>query len=585
MSKSLSLSLGHLAAALALGCTAELGSGIGTDSSAQGPTGGGATPSVGDEPAGDGDGTVGDGDGTVGDGDGTVGDGDRTEAQAQPQPQLYLLTYAELRNSLASLATTAALDPSEVQPDRSVAGFASAGAGLHSLSSLGVDRWETAVDSRLGQLFGDQVARAEFVGCEPSAADDVCANGFLTRLGGEAFRRPLSEDEIAQYRQVATDTSALFDGDPWEGLRYAAQTILQSPKFLNRVQLGEPDPAVPGKMRLTSYELAAKLAYGLTQAPPDAVLLQAAENGELETPTGLEDQVRRLVDSPEGREALTLFCRDLFSLSPLSSATRTEEVISELPASLLEEMEAETIAFCLSGLSGSDARKTFLAEQTTLGPELAALYGVQAPTDPSGAAPLPDPSRAGVLTSAGFLTVLAHQDRTSPTLRGRFVRERLLCQEVPDPPPTAVTELPEPPVGQTMTIRQRLGQHAEDPACAGCHQMMDPIGFALEHFDAVGRFRETEYGLAIDASGELDEFSYNGALELSDAITLHPRLPLCLATQWFRFSEARIEAAADQSQLAALGDDLVLSGFNFPSLIVKRALSNDFRSLTTEEVQ
>jgi hypothetical protein len=499
-------------------------------------------------------------------------------------PQLYLLTHIELRNSLRELIGGVELDADEVQPDRVFAGFASAAASEHSLSRLGVELWEGAIEDRLETIFASETERAALVGCAPSSIDEACVQGFLRDFGLKAWRRPLTEAEVERYHQVAHDTSADFNGSPWEGLRYAVQGLLQSPYFLSRVYVGEPDPARPGHLRLTSYELATKLAFALTQSPPDETLMQAAAAGQLSDRARVEAEVLRMLASEPARDTLREFCRELFSLTPLPLVRRSEEVIDELPQSLLQEMEEEVLHLCVEGLSGPDARSVFQATETSLGPELAALYGVEVPRQgmPVATAPLPDENRVGVLTTAGFLTALSHEDRTSPTLRGRFVRERLLCQAIPEPPEDAITDLPEPPSGQTVTMRERLEMHNVEPTCGACHTLMDPIGFALEHYDSVGRFRELDNGLPIDATGVLDGTAFDGAQELTAAVVNHDRLPQCLTTQWFRFSEARLENAANVPRLGALGDEFAASGFDFTNLIVRMALSEDFGSLTTE---
>lgn len=518
------------------------------------------------------------------------GGGGSKDADGQPitgatkpgaKPQLYLLTRGELGNSLESLLDTTPLLENETQPDRSMSGFASAGASEHSMSSLGVDRWETAIDSRLAALFENETARADLVGCTPSSAQDPCVDNFIREFGMLVWRRPLTEPEVTRYASVVRDTAAEFEGDPWEGLRYGAQALLQSPYFLNRVYLGEPLPSAPQEKRLTAYELATKLAYALTQSPPDELLQEAAAQGTLQDSANLKAHAVRLLGTPQAHQTLIQFCRDLFSLSPLLDATRGEEVIDALTGTLLAEMEQESIQFCLSGITGGDLRDAFVASETELGPELAQLYG--APSPGPGKEPLPDPNRSGVLTSAGFLTVLAHADRTSPTLRGRFVRERLLCQEIPEPPPEAVTELPEAPQGQSLTMRERLAQHASDSSCAGCHALTDPIGFALEHFDSIGRFRQTDNGASIDATGDLDEFPFDGAQELSAVVVDHPKFPRCLATQWFRFSEARLESRADAPFLNSLGTKLAEDNFNFQNAILELTLSDEFRAIRADE--
>ena len=351
------------------------------------------------------------------------------------------------------------------------------------------------------------------MGCEPASSEDPCIEQFLNEFGLRAWRRPLSAEEVARYQTLVSDVATEFDNDPWEGVRYATYALLQSPFFVNRTVLGEIDPSLVGKRRLSAYEVAAQLAYSLTASPPDSSLISAAESGLLATDSGVLEQAARLLESEAADAVVEQFCREQFSLSTLPLAQKVPEVIEVLEPELLLEMQEEAISFCVRGLESVDLRSMFQATETELGVELAAFYGVPgpAPGTPTVLAGLPDENRVGILTSAGLMTVFAHDDRTSPTLRGRFVRERLLCQQVLDPPENVITTLPDPPVGQAVTTRERLAAHSEQPGCAGCHAATDPIGFALEHFDAIGRYRTTEVGLTIDATGDLDGVLRRGA--------------------------------------------------------------------------
>jgi hypothetical protein len=177
---------------------------------------------------------------------------------------------------------------------------------------------------------------------------------------------------------------------------------------------------------------------------------------------------------------------------------------------------------------------------------------------------------------AAVLSLNAHQSVTSPTLRGRFIREYLLCQDIPPPPPGVSTSLP-PTMGQKTTLRQRLEAHRQDPACRGCHSLMDPLGLSLENFDAVGTFRERDGDLPIDASSELDGRAVQGAAELGAALRDNPRLPLCMARQLYRYATGHLELAEEQEQVLGLGARLAQSGGRFQALLRHLVLSDGFR--------
>ncbi|MEM9456719.1 MAG: DUF1588 domain-containing protein [Myxococcota bacterium] len=515
--------------------------------------------------------------------DGEGDDGVDPEAGQGGVSALFLLTRRELGNTMEDLLGTEPLRPADVQPDQVVGGFASVGASVHSLSALGVEQWDSVALDAVDEIFEDAAARVDWVGCEPAAVDDACATEYFSSVGLRAWRRPLSDEELTRYVELAQETSAMFDDDPWEGLRYATYGLLSSPNFLYRLHRGEADPSRPGHRRLTAYELASKLSYALTQSTPDLSLLEAAQAGTIHDDSELELQAERLLGSSAATEALAGFCRENFSLTPLPLLSRDASVIDELPSTLLQDMQQESEQFCVQGIRSGDARSMFLAEQTALGPELASHYGMPAEGPGVQTVTLTELSdRVGIMTSAGLLTVMAHSDRTSPTLRGQFVRVRLLCQEIPSPPDDALVEL-EPISDEPSSLRDRLEQHRTDPACSGCHSLMDPIGFGLEHYDAVGRYRELDAGFAIDASGELDGTSFDGAAELSSAIVEHPDFGRCITRQWFQFAQSRAFRDTDAAALLELTEGLVGSGFDMEALMVDLVLSDSFRTLASEE--
>jgi hypothetical protein len=211
---------------------------------------------------------------------------------------------------------------------------------------------------------------------------------------------------------------------------------------------------------------------------------------------------------------------------------------------------------------------------------LAGFYGVRGPTsDDAWVRVNLDPKRsAGILTNAGLLSVLAKPNQSSPVLRGKFVRERMLCQTPPPPPPNI--DVTPPDLDPKLTTRERFAQHSTDPMCKGCHRLMDPIGLAFEHYDGVGRFRDQENGLPIDASGELVETDVDGKFvgvaELGKKLASSARVKDCVVLQWFRHSVGRAETEADTCSLHTLREKFRASGGNVKQLILDMTQTDAF---------
>ena len=314
--------------------------------------------------------------------------------------------------------------------------------------------------------------------------------------------------------------------------------LLQSPNFLYRSEIGVPDPTDPGRRLLTSFELAARLSYFLWAAPPDEALLDAAESGALATDAGLEAQTRRLLASPRARSTMAEFFVELFRLRRLDRINESRTKYRQYTPTLGASMRGETLRLieAIAFDPGRDFREIFSARFTYLNPELARLYGLPTPplarpTDYVRVELPPQQGRAGVLGHGSFLTIFAHATTSSPTKRGKFIRESLLCQAVPPPPPDVATRLPKDEEGKpARTTRQKLEAHRKDARCNGCHKAMDPLGLAFEGFDGIGAARQREAGLPIDTSGELDGVSFGdpgqlGALLSKSAKTGRLREP------------------------------------------------------------
>ncbi|NUO51286.1 MAG: DUF1592 domain-containing protein [Polyangiaceae bacterium] len=530
--------------------------------------------------------------GGVGDDGGDV----EPEAVFEPAPAaLPRLTEAQYRSALAILFGSS-LPELHVEPDTSPYLFESIGAGSTSLSELGTQQYEENADAITHHVFGDPLRRATFVGCEVTAPGDACTRSLLRDFGRRAFRRSLSQSELDGWVEAATLGST---PDGWEGLRLAVAGMLQSPMFLYRVELGEPDPESPGSMRLTDIEMASRLSFLIWNTIPDEALLDAAESGALSTPEGVRTEAERLLESPRAKVGLHKFFDQYLDLAKLDGVTRNPESYPLYTPEIIGAMrhEVELIVDDIVFARRSDARTLFSTRDTFVNSDLAALYGVVAEdADATTFVPVTlDESgpRAGILTLGAFLTMNAHETQTSPTTRGKYIRERVLCELVPPPPPEVATELPGPG-DAPKTLRERLEEHRKNPTCAACHASIDPPGLLFEHFDSIGVYRDKETPLGggaplpIDSSGDLDGEPLADAKALAHHLETDVRVPQCLVRQLYRHASSRLETEGEKPLLEELAASFEASSFDFQSLLVELVASEDFRRAsapTTEDGQ
>ena len=339
-------------------------------------------------------------------------------------------------------------------------------------------------------------------GLEP---DDACSQRFLARVGRLLSRRPLDETELARWTAIAVE---LGEGDVHRGLRYALAGMLQSPSFLYRVELGyrpesgSPPAATPSVDRVTldGFEVASRLSFLLWNTGPDDALLDAAAAGELDTREGIDEHASRMLDDPRARRATMQLLRAVpRPRAPLGARPRRGPLSRvHADAGALDAHRGRAARRRSVFRRDADVRELFRTRRTFVNAELATLYGVEAPGATAISfvpVELPDDgARAGLLTLGAFLAMNAHPTETSPTLRGKYVRERVLCELVPPPPPDVETDIE--PADPTMprTLRERLEQHRTNPACAACHASIDPPGFLFEDFDSIGAVRTHDNG-------------------------------------------------------------------------------------------
>ncbi|MDC0672826.1 DUF1592 domain-containing protein [Nannocystis radixulma] len=419
-----------------------------------------------------------------------------------------------------------------------------------------------------------------FLGCDVAAeGEEACAQAFIGEFGRSAYRRPLETEDVEALMDVYHTARDQFDFAT--AIRLVTTTMLQSPHFLYRVEFGEPVEEAPGVRQLTGYELASRLSYLLWGTMPDAKLLSAAVDGRLASATDVAGQAERMLGDARAREVVRDFHGQWLELKRVEELEKDGDAFPEFDAEVRPLLRAEAEAFLDHVIwdGPGDLDSMYLAPYTFLNGPLAAYYGVDGP---SGEAftrvELEHGQSSGFLTQGGLMSVLAKPNQTSPIHRGKFVRERLLCQTVP-PPPDNVDITP-PEVDPTLPTRERFKQHSVDPSCSGCHGMMDPIGFGFEHFDGAGRFRASEAGQPIDATGEIigggTRGKFDGVPELAAMLVESPEVESCMTLQWFRYGYGRAESEADACTLAELTTAFAGSGRRIRDLIIHLTQTDAF---------
>jgi hypothetical protein len=491
-----------------------------------------------------------------------------------------LLTQAEYRASLEKLFGTVAAEL-DLPPDANyIGGFASIGGAKVAVSEAAATQYEIASRAVVAEVFGDMTRWQALVGCSPQPnLSDTCVETFARAFGRKAFRRDLTDAEFTQWVKVARD-AAVLAGNAAQGLSTLTSGFLQSPYFLYRIETNALDPA-SGRLKYDGPSMAVRLAYFLTGGPPSAELLAAGESGQLDTAEGVRAAAApMLADDGLVRSLTSLFYEytqaELVMGVP-KSTTMFPEVNDAMRSSMKESVRLFLEKVVLA--PGADVRSFYDSNQAFADATLAPFYGVTPPSSGFAQVTFPPTSgRAGILGQAGILFAHGKPDHSSPTIRGLFVARSMLCQEVELPTDLEVPELVMDP---TKTTRDNLEAHREAPACAGCHAVFDPMGMALEHFDAIGRYRDTENGLAINATGTLDDgTAFDGAVELGTALRGHAPAIECLLRHFYRGVNGRTDdmSPVEKPQVDAMVASLNARNFVFRDLVADFVASDAFRS-------
>jgi hypothetical protein len=496
-----------------------------------------------------------------------------TSTTPDPGPTSILqLTRAQYTASLQSLFGSVVPDlTNALGPDNS---YQTSQFGLvqGNIDVTGVQAYENAAEAVAAAVVGSQTTLNAIAPCSASGtAQRTCAQTFVTNFGALAYRAPITDSadiarHLALYDVGATTSYA-------HGIELVLRGMLQSTRFLYRYEVGTGQQMGPNAIKLSGYEIAARLAFDIWGTVPDAQLTQAAASGGLSTTDGISTQLTRMLQDPKGA-VLTRFLGGLIQLPALPYASKDPTMYpawnaagSTLPAS----MQGQAQAFFADVLANQGGTVSALLTSTKVfaNKDLASYYGVSGVTSSTFQAVQPTVGQAsGLLTLPALMTLEAKPDESWPIYRGEFVREALLCQQLPQPP----ANVPPPPtVTPGVSTRARLTQHETLAQCSACHQLMDPIGFGFENFDAVGQFRTTDGNQPVDASGNIISTNdingpFNGVVQLGKILSGSTQVQQCVARQWFRYTMSRFEQDPDNCSMNAIFQKLQSSGMNLNSL-------------------
>jgi hypothetical protein len=413
---------------------------------------------------------------------------------------------------------------------------------------------------------------------DPAAPDDACAAKFLTRVGRLLYRRPLTPSEEQTSVRAASEM-AKATGNFYAGVSEALAGMLTSPKFLFVIDTTESDPDHPGAVRLTSFAKASRLSFLLWDTTPDDELIAAAENGDLNKASGLRRQVDRMLASDRMEAGVRAFFSDYLNLATFDTVEKDSTIYpafnSKAGADAKESLLRTIVDQVLT--QDGDYRDIFTTRKTFITGTLARLYRVPMARPDGGWTPYEfgdDDPRAGILSQVAFTSMNAHEGVSSPTYRGRAIREVFLCQKVPDPPPNVDFSKFNDTKSENRTARQRLTAHRTNAVCAGCHKIMDPIGLALEDFDGAGQYRTTENGAPIDTSGDLSGVTYKDSLGLGRVVHDDPNVSKCLVDRLFSYAVGRVPDREDHEVLDYFQKAFAADHYRVPELLKRIALSD-----------
>jgi hypothetical protein len=429
------------------------------------------------------------------------------------------------------------------------------------VDGVDLDNYQRASEITAAAVVADKTLFNRIAPCASTtvAADARnCAKTFLGAFGTRIYRAPIAAADID--RHLGLYDMGAASGGFAHGMELLLRGMLQSPKFLYRVELGTGEMVGQTAVKLSGYELAARLSYGFWSSTPDDALTQAAASGKLATPADVVTQLQRMLADPKGATMVRHFLESWIHLEELNNVAKNDKLYPEWNDDVRKAMSAQAQRFFDDVLAAKGGTVSSLLTSKTVfvNNKLAPIYSTTAASLPADGSFMgsdkTDGTAAGLLTLPAFLATQAKASESSPIYRGKFVREQLLCQELPSPPAN-VPQAPEVTPGSST--RDRLKQHEVAMECAACHVLIDPIGFGFEHYDAIGRYRTMDGGKPVDATGTISATTdingpFDGVGELGTKLSGSADVEGCVGKQWFRYAMGRAEGAADACSIGTM---------------------------------
>ncbi|HEY6729112.1 MAG TPA: DUF1592 domain-containing protein [Polyangiaceae bacterium] len=466
------------------------------------------------------------------------------------------------------------------------------GFGFETSIDLQVDarlgpQYRAAAEALAERVVSDGEVFAEVVPCSGDEAG--CAEQFIAEFGQRAFRRPLTTDEQAAFEALFGEGPTLvMSGDAFrDGVRLVVEAMLQSPQFLYRTELSN-DVSDTGLIALSSWELATRLSYFVQGTMPSEDLFERASRDELRTPEQVASAVEVLLDSERATAQLVSFHAQAWDFNRFSVIAPDRDEFPTVPENIVTAARSASERFVREVIeSGGGLTELLTAPYAFADAGLAPLYGIAAGDAPSSMSriDLNADERKGFLMQVGFLASHSYAVDTDPIHRGLFVVRRLLCRDIDDPPPGAsMTPLPETDE-PLETTREEIELLTGQAGCFQCHVQINPPGFALEGFDAVGQVRSTENGVRVDTSGTMEiddvDIDFTGPMDLIDALAASQEARACYASKWLEFSYGRALAAGDEAAAAELAE----SGLSVRELVGRVSATEAFMHRRPNQVE
>lgn len=504
-----------------------------------------------------------------------------------PKAVLRRLTHTQYNNTVRDLLKDSSEPASMFPTEDYVNGFRNQYEAL-SVSPILAEAYGRAAERVAANAFRRGDSRG-LIPCKPtSETDAACRVQFIRTFGRRALRRPLEPAEVASYESIFRAEKTFV-----AGAQAVVETMLQSPSFIFWLE----QSANP---KWASYAKASRLSYFLWATTPDDNLLERAAQGELESPEKMERVVRRMLADPRARTGVDEFVSEWLRFDRVITASRERRLFPLFGRELAKSMTEEARRFVGDLVwNDRDFMEAFTATYSFIDSELAAVYKVPPPArDFQRVEFPPEAERAGLPGQALFLTLSSKPDDTGPTGRGLFVREQFLCQQVPPPPPGVDTNLPPVEQSRPVTNRERLAMHTTNQMCAGCHNLIDPIGFGFEKFDAIGMRREvqkfvfdadnehkgprakkTEISLELNTKGwiaGIPNSEFTSPRGLGEVLAKSAQCEACIVKQVFRYMSGRMDTPADRPVLTSALEQFRKSGHRFKELIVALVRTAEF---------